>query len=1315
MNIDSSPSLFQEISETPPLSIVPLCSGKSFSDTQDRSTTVNNSSYQAEINGDSLDGSDIPYSQEQDFAAAGSGSSGDSTSSCTGEVEATVTPAELQQLQPLRSFISNNANINSDAGALCEDLWSGIFHDYDEERCALGALHAPTSTVDAHMSGGDITEDLLEERAVNHQEGGLQDWTYESPFAEVEVIVDEVDSVLEDRFITEANSILDNVLEEVNSRESACPHETMDSMTVSSRNDCSTPRQVKPLSRLSVLRTFILDSLLEKLKAVANRALHSRGQKLTTVQELLGLLVLHVLCASYNEGPSVVCGAKMSDFFFHMGLSAARYRQVWSALTGCREKRTAVDYSTTGWCRTASRTTSLITDIESEVAAVNRELLYIPGATVLSLDDDHLRMASRAVSSLSFLQQHNNPKKGLGPVGNTLGSALTSVFFACQFTRRGEKLLHTWERLAQLLQGASITGALKPMADAIFAADRGYNTKETLNFVSKTLGASLLGTHKRDMTYPFVFGSGAITRRSKGMVVSEKGCRAVYVATLKSNLSVRRSGRELEACLYRESCSGRIAAMIHNNRRLFKSRSFTIVPHSRFRGQEPLSVLAEEQVIFDADRRVALPQGEQSAKVLNTPGSNQVDQALARIKILTFHQSEDPVWFLLRAFRFTSRTGHSFLATVTRDFENHVSSLAWALRGKQLAVGSDTLPQDHSSCEQLLRVKWECVCKLFGMRLGAEPQPSERRDLALRLERYSRSRINLFNRNDLQQMLGGFARGLSGAPSKTVLVNAVLQLQADIGAGTVELDDDGADSVSLSASLTERASKLLQKLREASLHAWVMKPLVSTAGMKEGSRNEIEVLKAIPSFLSKTRGAYAHTRGVFNAVEYAHSDIRKIVIRHIRSVGLVESKSSTMIADSPDGILACKNEIEESFVCAAEIKTMTALTTVSEATHLREQFGPLTILSDVGSCGAADELFRTLIPSTQYRAQCLHHAATLGLKHVLFIVASSGSVTHGQIIYGCLIQFSEYIRHSYTFTLDSVLSMGFGWVGREPKYIPREYDALLKESHASDINSFASYYSLSTGIRRLIDKDGRPMPPARMIRLTPAVFWNHLKGGVDVISRYLKTLARSNISENPVTSIIARLLVMQVNNAALCFRLFKARELGKLPATIPMENKKGYSKTRHTVTECETFGTYARLLAREWREWRNTEQQERTEAQSVGRHLTPYFSRGAADRYNHGVHQERRLSRSLDHKPVVGQSTYCVLCSWTLRIVRNGKTVTKRKGAKQIQWCSVCLQAVCKGCWQTWHTDEVLRRLSPSAEEVREFNQNRRSKRRRMT
>ena len=78
------------------------------------------------------------------------------------------------------------------------------------------------------------------------------------------------------------------------------------------------------------------------------------------------------------------------------------------------------------------------------------------------------------------------------------------------------------------------------------------------------------------------------------MVVSESECRAVYIATKKCEGQARRIRRDLGACLYRESCSGRIAAMIHNNKKLFNSRSFTIVPHSRFRVEGTLQSIKED-------------------------------------------------------------------------------------------------------------------------------------------------------------------------------------------------------------------------------------------------------------------------------------------------------------------------------------------------------------------------------------------------------------------------------------------------------------------------------------------------------------------------------------------------------------------------------------------------------------------------------------------------------------------------------------------------------------------------------------------------
>lgn len=59
-----------------------------------------------------------------------------------------------------------------------------------------------------------------------------------------------------------------------------------------------------------------------------------------------------------------------------------------------------------------------------------------------------------------------------------------------------------------------------------------------------------------------------------------------------------------------------------------------------------------------------------------------------------------------------------------------------------------------------------------------------------------------------------------------------------------------------------------------------------------------------------------------------------------------------------------------------------------------------------------------------------------------------------------------------------------------------------------------------------------------------------MKGGVDVVSRYLKALVRTNISDNPVVSIMARLLSIQVTNAADIYRLFIVRRKQLLPKIL---------------------------------------------------------------------------------------------------------------------------------------------------------------------
>ena len=95
------------------------------------------------------------------------------------------------------------------------------------------------------------------------------------------------------------------------------------------------------------------------------------------------------------------------------------------------------------------------------------------------------------------------------------------------------------------------------------------------------------------------------------------------------------------------------------------------------------------------------------------------------------------------------------------------------------------------------------------------------------------------------------------------------------------------------------------------------------------------------------------------------------------------------------------------------------------------------------------------------------------------------------ILYACVIEFSDSLCHSYTYCLDCVRLSTFQWIGMDRTHVPKEYDTMLKSSHASDIYSFVSYYNLSKSIRGEVIQRGSPIPPCRMIRLTAAVFWNN--------------------------------------------------------------------------------------------------------------------------------------------------------------------------------------------------------------------------------
>lgn len=152
---------------------------------------------------------------------------------------------------------------------------------------------------------------------------------------------------------------------------------------------------------LEAFDTFLPSGILEKVKANVNCVLAAQNQKLATIQEIRGVIVLHTLAASYSSSVSTITSASNADFFFQLGIDGKHYLQIWNALSCTNDRRHRVEYSSTGWSNRPSRGNALITELEQEFAAINRLLVYVPRATIFSLDDDHQRLSSRAVTQLT--------------------------------------------------------------------------------------------------------------------------------------------------------------------------------------------------------------------------------------------------------------------------------------------------------------------------------------------------------------------------------------------------------------------------------------------------------------------------------------------------------------------------------------------------------------------------------------------------------------------------------------------------------------------------------------------------------------------------------------------------------------------------------------------------------------------------------------------------------------------------------------------------------------------------------------------------
>ena len=121
---------------------------------------------------------------------------------------------------------------------------------------------------------------------------------------------------------------------------------------------------------------------------------------------------------------------------------------------------------------------------------------------------------------------------------------------------------------------------------------------------------------------------------------------------------------------------------------------------------------------------------------------------------------------------------------------------------------------------------------------------------------------------------------------------------------------------------------------------------------------------------------------------------------------------------------------------------MTKTRTEQPAREYASTYGPISHVTV--SFGTETEQFRKGTLNTEYRIQCLHHAAVLGVADVLFVVASLQG-----IIYCLQITFNSNVLQSYREYLESVRLNSLNWIGDPAIIVPDDVLATVGEEFDS--------------------------------------------------------------------------------------------------------------------------------------------------------------------------------------------------------------------------------------------------------------------------
>lgn len=409
-------------------------------------------------------------------------------------------------------------------------------------------------------------------------------------------------------------------------------------------------RRKYPQIKASQVRTkhhamIWLEKIAELLLKKANK--HCSVEDRIGPESIVGFMADEFMMASYKTSPDDYFDVENPDRFKKpkMGLQPFMYKEVLRRLSiqESNAQHIAGDEEFTGaamrnyWKPPMSLSPDIM-EAQEELRRFNCSLAFFESKTIISMDDNQLRLRSKKSEEQIGVSRVRNPKKTFGPVEHGLVNLLLGFFLGGHVGMAGEGTVDAVKLLYRsLLPNKYLESQLLGAITNLTTLDRGYLYEEVLRTIVQ-YGGGTIGTLKRCYFSPFTYGTCKKFPHQKSL--DEKGPKY----SLFARQVLVKDAKNKDVFSY---------AGIHRN-----GTGSCFMTHTTSLEFGP----GKWEYVIRSSSRTDTCQGL----------SNSFADLLEQIVLLTQTQ-RTPDWFLLRTFRFTSTAAAAIFRSLSQS--RHVEDM----------------------------------------------------------------------------------------------------------------------------------------------------------------------------------------------------------------------------------------------------------------------------------------------------------------------------------------------------------------------------------------------------------------------------------------------------------------------------------------------------------------------------------------------------------------------------------------------------------------------------------------------------------------